>query len=74
LARIDFESSEKWMEHLEEDLGPVVVAKAVLEPQGKWEAARADLLDLYARFNVATDGTLDSPAEYLLTIVSVSDG
>lgn len=69
-----WESAEGFVSHSEKVLGPTVMAKAALEPQGKWEAARADLLDLYARFNVATDGTLDSPAEYLLTIVSVSDG
>jgi hypothetical protein len=68
-----WESTDGFVSHTEEILGPTVMAKAALEPQGKWAAARADLIDLYERHNVADDGTLDAPGEYLLTVVSVSD-
>jgi ubiquinone/menaquinone biosynthesis C-methylase UbiE len=57
----------RWMEHLEKGLGPIVVAKAVLEPQGRWEAARADLEELEQHYNEAGDGSVRVNAEYLLT-------
>jgi len=67
MAIVEFDSMEAWMAHLEADLGPVVVAKAALEPQGKWEAARGDLEELQERFNEADDGSVRTEAEYLLT-------
>ena len=45
--------------------GPIVLAKAALEPQGVWGAARTD-----NRFNAATDGILNAAAEYLLTVAT----
>ena len=42
---VDFEdeSVEGWLAYGEEKLGPMVMARAALEPQGKWDALRADL-------------------------------
>jgi hypothetical protein len=45
-----------------------VITKATLEPQGRWEPARADLASLYEEVNEATDGMLRSEGEYLLTV------
>lgn len=67
-----WESVDAWVDHCEQKLGPTILAKAALEPQGKWDAARADLVALYERYNEATDGTLDAPAEYLLSVIDVS--
>lgn len=67
-----WESVASWVDHCEINLGPVVLAKAALEPEGKWEAARADLIELYERHNQATDGSMDSPAEYLVSVVDVA--
>jgi hypothetical protein len=39
----------------------------MLEPEGKWEALRADLLELYREGNEADDGSYRSPGEYLVT-------
>ncbi len=69
---VAWESIEGWVDHCESNLGPTILAKAALEPQGKWDAARADLVALYERYNQADDGTLDAPAEYLVTVVSVA--
>ncbi|MEA2347493.1 MAG: hypothetical protein QOG62_1280, partial [Thermoleophilaceae bacterium] len=44
---------------------PMVMAKAALEPQGKWDALLGDLTDLYSRQNQATDGSLHLSHEYL---------
>lgn len=71
LAEFAWDSLEGWMEHCERNLGPIVTAKAALEPQGKWEAARAELLALEERHNEASDGTMRTHAEYLLTTVTL---
>jgi hypothetical protein len=62
------ESPAAWVDYLERVLGPIVMAKAVLEPTGAWEAARADIIATFEQFNTATDGTLYAPGEYLLTV------
>ncbi|MBW8059453.1 MAG: class I SAM-dependent methyltransferase [Solirubrobacterales bacterium] len=67
-----WESLDSWFAYCEQNLGPTVVTKSVLEPQGKWEAARADLIALGERFNEAGDGSMRTPAEYLLTKVTVA--
>ena len=43
-------------------------ALVALEPQGRWEALRADVLGVYSDGNAASDGSLSAPAEYLLTV------
>jgi SAM-dependent methyltransferase len=69
-VNFDWESVDGWVSYCEQVLGPTIMAKSALEPDGRWDAARADLVALYDRYNQATDGTLRSPAEYLLTIVA----
>ena len=67
---VDFEdeSVEKWLAYGEAKLGPMVVARAALEPQGKWDALRADLEALYHRENKNSDGSFRVQPEYLVTI------
>jgi SAM-dependent methyltransferase len=60
------ESTEGFMEEYERDLPPMVAAKALLERQGKWDALRSELLELYGASNVAEDGSYRQPAEYLV--------
>ncbi len=64
---VDFESdsAEEHLAEVERDLPPVVAAKALLEPEGKWDALRADLLALYNEANLADEG-YRSTNEYLL--------
>lgn len=69
---VAWDSIESWVDHCERKLGPTVLAKAALEPQGKWDAARADLVALYEHYNEATDGSLDAPAEYLVSVIDVA--
>ncbi len=59
--------SEAWLDYIERVLGPVVLAKAAL--QERWPAARADMVELYERFNESDDGSLRAEPEYLLTLV-----
>jgi ubiquinone/menaquinone biosynthesis C-methylase UbiE len=62
------DDAEKWFDFMEEKLGPLVLARAALEPQGKYEDLRADLIEHYEKFNSATDGSFNGEAEYLLAI------
>jgi SAM-dependent methyltransferase len=67
------ESIEAWLVYGEEKLGPMVMARAALEPQGKWDALRADLEALYQRDNLNTDGTFRVEPEYLVTVGRVPE-
>jgi SAM-dependent methyltransferase len=72
-AKVVFEaeSPENWLEYNERVLGPMVMARAALEPQGKWDALHSDLLDLYRRQNLADDGSFRAEPDYLITIAAV---
>jgi ubiquinone/menaquinone biosynthesis C-methylase UbiE len=61
-------SVEDWIAFNEVKLGPMVVAKAALSAQDKWEPLREDLAEHYEKFNVATDGSFAGEAEYMLAI------
>ena len=49
----------------EQNLGPAVMAKAALEPQGRYEELRGAMLALYEDANEAADGTFKVDSEYL---------
>jgi len=65
------DSPESWVESNERLLGPTIVAKAALEPQGRYEQLRAELIGLYSEANEAEDGTFAARAEYLLTLATL---
>ena len=60
------ESADAFFEEFERDLPPIVMARKRLEPDGKWEALRSDLRQLYDESNEADDGTFRAPQEYVL--------
>jgi SAM-dependent methyltransferase len=64
---VDFvgDSPEEFLKDFETKLPPIVAARAMLEPEGRWEALRADLATQYAADNVADEG-YRSPGEYLV--------
>jgi SAM-dependent methyltransferase len=68
MVRFVYDSPEGSVAYNERALGPVVMAKAALEPEGKWAALRADLLELAERTNQATDGTMQADSEYLVSV------
>lgn len=47
VVRWEFDSGEQALEEHSEKFGPLVMAKAALEPQGRWEPLREDLLGLF---------------------------
>ena len=65
---VDFtaESAEEFLAEFEKKLPPIVAAKAMLKPEGKWDALRSDLLALYTESNASEDGKYRSPGEYLV--------
>lgn len=68
VGNVRADSPEAWIDYLEGTLGPMVLAKAALEPEGRWAPVRADLVGLYEAGNEADDGTLRADPEYLLTV------
>lgn len=61
------DSPEEWLAYNERVLGPMVLAKAALEPQGKWDDLHADLLKMYHELNLDHDG-FRTKGEYLVTV------
>jgi SAM-dependent methyltransferase len=68
MVTFEHESAVSWLEYNERVLGPTIVAKAALEPQGRWYALREELVELYTNANESKDGTFRARAEYLLTV------
>jgi hypothetical protein len=58
-----------WIEIFRGYYGPVVKAFAAIDPPAR-EALEADLYALLDKFNVAEDGTLVIPSEYLEVVIS----
>jgi SAM-dependent methyltransferase len=65
------DSPESWVEFNERHLGPFIMAKAALEPQGRYEQLRAELIGLYSEANEAEDGMLSVEGEYLVTLAAL---
>lgn len=61
-----FGSAEHYMHFFETNYGPMVKARERLTVDGRWEDCRAELVEMIERRNVATDGSLELPGEYLL--------
>jgi SAM-dependent methyltransferase len=68
-VRFRFESAEAATSEYEQKFGPVVTAKATLEPEGRWEALRSDLIGLFTRLDDSSgDEGISFPGEYLLAL------
>jgi hypothetical protein len=64
-----YRSPAHWVETFRDYYGPVHKAFAALEPAAR-EALEADLYALIDRRNVAGDGTLVVPGEYLQAVIT----
>jgi SAM-dependent methyltransferase len=73
LAEQDAASVEEWVSELEMKLGPLVMAKAMLEPTGLWAGLRGRLVELFSECE-ADDGTFRGRSEYLRTVGRLSEG
>jgi SAM-dependent methyltransferase len=63
-----FDSPEHALEKYEQKFGPIVMARAALEPQGKWQALRGDLLAFFRESGEERDGRMVLSGEYLTVI------
>lgn len=64
-----YKSPRHWVETFRGYYGPVLKAFAAIEPQA-CQALEADLYALLDEFNVAKDGTLVVPSEYLEVVIT----
>jgi SAM-dependent methyltransferase len=65
----DFTSIEDAVQRYAEDFGPFVIARAVLEPQGRWEEFLEAFSELVRRFNLTRDGTARIRSDYFVITV-----
>jgi SAM-dependent methyltransferase len=65
-----YRSPTHWLEIFRTYYGPMHKAFAALDP-GRQEALAEDLLGLVKRFNVATDGSMAAPGEYLEVVITL---
>lgn len=70
-APFESDSVEDEIVENEEKLGPVILAREVLEPEGRWPEVRAALVELVAAENRATDGSVLLEPEYLLSVIEL---
>jgi SAM-dependent methyltransferase len=66
----EHDSPESWVAYNERILGPSIMAKAALEPDGRYQALREELLALYSEANEDAGGFRVS-AEYLVTLATM---
>jgi SAM-dependent methyltransferase len=66
LAEMRFDSLDEVVAEYENEFGPIVVARATLEPEGKFDALRDDLREMFDRTNEADDGTVLWRPAYLV--------
>ena len=64
-----YRSPQHWVEIFRGYYGPVLKAFAAIEPDAR-QALEADLYALLDEFNVAKDGTLVAPSEYLEVVLT----
>ena len=65
------ESVAAFMAEDEDKLGPAVMAKAALEPQGRWEDLKRDIVAMFEEVNEADDGSFRVESEYLVTVAQL---
>jgi SAM-dependent methyltransferase len=67
-AAVEFEgdSPEEFLAEYERKLPPMVAAKAALEPEGKWDGVREQVLALYNEINTSDAGDIKFRGEYLV--------
>ena len=63
-----YKSDDHWIDIFKTYYGPVLKAFDALDPAAQ-SALTADLKALIARFNVARDGTMVVPGEYLQAVI-----
>jgi SAM-dependent methyltransferase len=66
-------SAEEAIAYNERVLGPIVMVKAALEPEGKWDAVRQELRELFERGSRSTDDGVTFEGEYLMSVARLPE-
>jgi ubiquinone/menaquinone biosynthesis C-methylase UbiE len=64
-----YKSPKHWVEFFRQHYGPVLKAFAALDPDAR-QGLEADIYGLIDRYNIAGDGTLAVPSEYLEAVIT----
>ncbi len=70
-ARFEGESSEWLVAEDESKLGPIILAREALAPEGRWPEVHAQLVELTESENQADDGSVLVEPEYLLSVIEL---
>jgi SAM-dependent methyltransferase len=68
----DWDSAEAYVQYVEENLGPAVMAKAVLEPEGKWDDLRAKLVE-FSNECTAENGDFHFSSDYMRVLGKIPE-
>jgi SAM-dependent methyltransferase len=60
-----FDSAEHYVSFFETNYGPTVKARERLTAEGRWDDCRSEIVAMMERRNVASDSSLEVPADYL---------
>lgn len=63
------QSPAAWVDYMAETYGPMVGARATLEPQGGWAPLREELTKIATAHDSASPSTFAAKAEYLTTVI-----
>ena len=66
----EYESAEAATEEYSAKFGPIVMMRKMLEPEGRWDEARAELLSFYREGEETEGGKIAIDGEYLITLGS----
>jgi len=69
---VGFGSPEDWVEFMATNYGPLVTARAKLDPEGRWAELRQELVELTASLDQGIADALHVDAEYLLVLGTVT--
>jgi SAM-dependent methyltransferase len=69
MVAFEFPSVQYAVDKYANEFGPFVVARGVLEPQGRWDEFLDAFADLVRRFNPATDGSTRIQSDYYVITV-----
>jgi SAM-dependent methyltransferase len=67
-VHFEFESAEAAAEEYSAKFGPIVMLRQMLEPEGRWDEARAALLEYYREGEESEGGKVAMTGEYLITL------
>jgi len=69
---VGFGSPEEWVEFMETSYGPLLTARAKLEPMGAWQPLRDEIVAMTEAADRGVPGAMHVDSEYLLTLIRVA--